>query len=267
MTATIHPVTIPAMLTLWLTFLTALLGAEPAPATPAADPQVTHWLDKLEARGAQIRTLSASVVYDKNNPLLGEQQKRIGSLVYRAADTAAKKSAAFAVDFDKLILDDQLRPQQLQFIFDGDWLVEKDHARKMFQKRQIVAPGQVYDPLQLDGPFPLPIGQKRAEVLARFTVTLIPPAEGDPANSVHLQLAPRPDAPRAEGAKQFKLIDLYLDQASVIPVKVSTLDEQTLLTIVSLAGIRENPAVDAKFDTTPPPPNTGWHVEITDWKK
>jgi len=43
----------------------------------------------------------------------------------------------------------------------------------MFQKRQVVAPGESFDPLSIDGPFPLPLGQKRETVLARFDVKLI----------------------------------------------------------------------------------------------
>jgi ribosomal protein L19 len=50
-------------------------------------------------------------------------------------------------------------------------------------------------------------------------------------------------------------------------MKVVTIDERGVETAVTLRHIVENPAVEDRFDTTPPGADSGWRVEITDWKK
>src|SRR5688500_15295681 len=112
----------------------------PEPPGAQADPQVVEWLDKLEAAGRDPRSFQANVVYEKLDELLRDKQTRTGDLIYMAADDKANLPPRFAVVFRQFIADKKVHPQQLEFIFDGQWLVEKDHKQKRFEKRQVIAP-------------------------------------------------------------------------------------------------------------------------------
>ncbi|MBI1369223.1 MAG: hypothetical protein GC162_11295 [Planctomycetes bacterium] len=235
------------------------------PAVPSQD--VIDLLDKLEARGADLHSLKATITYDKNNVLLGDRQVRMGDVVYLAADAAKDQPARFVADFRKMVINGALRDRRHQFIFDGQWLVEKQFDTKMFQKRQVVAPGEKFEPLNIDGPFPLPIGQKRDAVLARFNVEMIHDGEGDSA-PLHLRLTPRSDAPKLEHQKQFDRVELYFDRASLLPVKVVTVEGQANTTVeLSDVEVDKIDAAEAGklFDTTPPAPGSGWNVDIKPW--
>lgn len=238
-------------------------GPAPAQPMPAADadpdatPQVVQWLDKLEARGREIRNLQANLVYRKVNTLLLDEQIRTGALLYVAA--TPEEPARFAIDFTSLIVNDTVKPDQTTWIFDGQWLVEKQPAQKLFIKRQVVAPGKRLDPLAVDGPFPLPLGQKRDDVLRRFHVELAPT---DKAGLVHLKLTPR-----NQNESQFRGVDMWIDRESLLPVEVTTLDESENQTRVQISKPRVNELapedVGKRFDTTSPAPGSGWRVETT----
>lgn len=263
-----------------------LLAAPPPPyasATAPAQPdsQVVQTLEKLEARGKEVRTLTAKVSYRKLNTLTQDDQTRLGELAYVAANATPDQPARFAVRFNTLIVDNALRPQRRDFIFDGTWLVEKDHDRHTFEKRQVVPPGEHFNPLQIGGPFPLPLGQKTSDVLARYHVTQLPATAADAkalnltAPPIHLHLIPRPDAPAPpagtadHAAPRFTSIDMWFDAQSLLPVKIQTDDKQgqTTVGLRNLQVNEQTPASIAKqFDTAVPPPGTGWTVTVTPWQ-
>jgi hypothetical protein len=236
----------------------------------STDPKVIDILDRLEARGKDIRSFQAHVVYHKDNALLGDQQTRMGKLHYLAADPAASQSARFRLDFEQIIINDALRPNPLTWVFDGQWLAERQEEKKLFIRRQVVGPGEVYDPLSVDGPFPLPLGQSRLQVLARYHVRLV--EDADPSapelDMIHLHLVPRPDVPRAQGS--FDTADLWFDPDTLLPRKVAT-TESDATTTVTITKPRLNEHDQAAqpqlFSTQPPPPGSGWRVEVIPFQK
>ncbi|MEX2672001.1 MAG: hypothetical protein WD294_07825 [Phycisphaeraceae bacterium] len=238
-----------------------------APA-PEADPQVVDWLDQLEERGQAIRTLTGSVSYARVDELLGEEQVRIGKLWYVAADDEDDQPARFAVHFNQLVIDDALRQQDRHFIFDGEWLVEKQPDRKLFQKRQVVPPGESFDPLQVDGPFPMPIGQRRDDVLARFNVELIEP-EPDHEHLVHLKLTPRDDVPRGDGEADFDRVDMWFHRETLLPERVETRQGHHRTTVALYdkeVDEMSKQQIAERFDVTAPDSGSGWRVEITPYE-
>lgn len=266
-----------AMHILILPLLAALsTSCDTPPAADAVVPPdpVVEWLDKLETRGKDLRSLAADVVYIKANELTGDEV-RTGRVDYRAVDKPEHPSARFVVDFQRLIIDNAARNVRREFIFDGSWLVEKDHERKFFQKRQIVAPGESFDPLDIDGPFPVPIGQKREEIMARFDVTIIEDdntAElakslGLDAPPLHLRLAPKANDANVQGQKKFKGVDLWIDRDRLVPVQVRTKEKAATTTVTLRNVLLDKAAGDDAFDTTPPKTGEGWRVEISPWKK
>ncbi|MDH3582846.1 MAG: outer membrane lipoprotein carrier protein LolA [Phycisphaerae bacterium] len=248
--------------------LTSAIAAE---REAQADPQVIDWLDRLEARGKHIRSFEANITYKKENTLLASREIRMGDVAYLAAGPEAQPPARFAIRFRQLVVDDALRQDVRDFIFDGRWLVEKDHAKRLFLKREVVGPGQKFNPLQVDGPFPLPLGQKRRDVLARFQVKLVEGETDQDPPPLHLRLTPRPNVPRVEGHKRFKQIDLWFDRETLLPVRVVAQESANVQTTVKLAGARTNHLSKTetadRFTTRAPAEGQNWRVEVTPWKK
>ncbi|MDX1565423.1 MAG: hypothetical protein R3236_08465, partial [Phycisphaeraceae bacterium] len=190
-----------------------------------------------------------------------------------AADEDKNKPHRFAIDFKTLIVNQALRNVRRQYVFDGQWLADIDHERKFFLRRQVVAPGEPFNPLQLDGPFPVPIGQKRQAVLGRFKVKIVPPTESEKKKAqaekteppLHLHLIPKARKVKPENQADFKSVDLWFDRKTLMPVRVETTTKQ-IKTSVDISRIQLNrlkPAeAQKKFDTTPPAAGAGWRVEI-----
>lgn len=220
-------------------------------------------LDKLEARGQRLRSYQARVIYVREQGLLGDTQTRLGSIDYHAGPPAR-----FAVAFTHLVADGVRREQPRRYVFDGTWLAEQITDEKRFIRRQIVAPGESYDPLKLgEGPFPFPIGQQRDEVLHRFRAGVIAPGEDDPTGTTHLQLTPRTNPDTGKPTSDFTTVDIWYDDQTLLPVKVVTYEQEAdNTTTVTLDKARidqiSDEQVKTMFDTTPPKLGTGWQVEI-----
>lgn len=135
----------------------------------------------LQFADKDLKTLRAGVMFDKLNDAMGDRQVRTGTLWF-AADAAAAGVPArrrFAVHFSKLQFDGRVREEDQHLLFDGEWFIEKMTTQKQFKKRQVVPAGQTVDPLKIgEGPFPIPIGQKRSEILKRYSAELLPASEG-----------------------------------------------------------------------------------------
>lgn len=244
-------------------------AAGPVVTPDDASPQVMQWLDKLEARGAKLKSFTADVVFDKENTLLSDREIRMGDVAFAAADEATHTPARFRIDFNQMVVNQALRQHHVQYIFDGQWLVEKNFDRHMFEKRQVVAPGQSFDPLSIDGPFPLPLGQKRAAVLARFHVAMGQDKDDD-AKLVHLVLTPREGVANVHGQKRFDQIDLWFDREQLLPVKVIARQSpnKTTVTLRNLkADSLSGDQIQSMFDTTPPAAGSGWNVDIKPWRE
>ena len=87
----------------------------------------------------------------------------------------------------------------------------------------MLKPGEKMNLLKLgEGPFPLPIGQKKEDVKKLFDVTLVPPAKTDAADladTIHLRLTPK------EGtrfARKFGAIDIWVSRKSNFPIRIDT---------------------------------------------
>ncbi|MFA7236750.1 MAG: outer membrane lipoprotein carrier protein LolA [Phycisphaeraceae bacterium] len=252
-------------------------GASGGGTSGGADPAITL-LDRLEARGAKLKTYQAHVTYTREQPLLGDQQIRTGNLAYQSSQTDPTPTPArFAVRFTKLVVNEALRDHPRNYIFDGTWLAEVDPENKQFIRRQVVAPpkpGQSdsaapgsYDPLQLgQGPFPLPLGQKREQVLAIFHAVLVDSAADDPADTLHLKLTPRTDGKTGKPLSNFTTVNIWYDTTTLLPVKIITEDDSQNMTTVKLADAKVDQLTAEQaaelFDTAPPATGGGWKVEI-----
>ena len=176
--------------------------AQPNPAGPVRPDQpaggirtAADLLDQLESADEDLKSLDADILYERVFGLEGDVQERRGKLYY--VDTKARtpdgkpgagsRKFAIHVQWLKLGRQEPMRQDHLM-IFDGEWLVEKQAGEKQIVKRQITRAGQGFDPLKVgEGPFPLPIGQKRQDILSRFDAVLLKPTEGLVANTPAMQ--------------------------------------------------------------------------------
>jgi hypothetical protein len=241
---------------------------------PAADDDpVIRLLDALGHGADDLRAFTASIHYVVEDALLGEKVIRKGELVYRVDSESGDKS--FAILFDSKIANGRKRDQLKHYVFSGVWFVEVDHEEKLFIKRQVVVAGEEYDPLKLgEGPFPLPIGQERKEVLARFEVSLIPLPDTGPLAKLKgeapvdgLRLIPRSGSRAAEDIAR---IDLFYDRATHLPVGIDLIEINGDRKTARLEDLRRNPPLDeaalAKLSIAEPDP-TEWRIDIRELER
>jgi outer membrane lipoprotein-sorting protein len=132
-----------------------------------------------------------------------------------------------------------LIPDRVEYLLEDGWLTIRTDATKTESRVQLVPQGQKVNLFQLGkSPFPMPIGQDRAEVEKQFDATRLPPAKDDPSGSIHLQLKPRTDSPMAE---RFSSIDLWTDLKTQMPVRIKTIDNKKVMErTTDLTGMRVN---------------------------
>ncbi|MFM7260765.1 MAG: LolA family protein [bacterium] len=191
-----------------------------APKPDAAKDRAEAFLVELEKTSSTIASMSGMLTLEKYDGLSEESDQRTGRLVLDRKDGKRR----IAIRFEEYI-DGSGRIDRsiLHYIVAEGWLCEIDHTNKSFTKRQIARPGEDFDPLAIgNGPVPLPIGQKKADVLARFDVTEteIPsdiPLLGSLQDVAALRLIPKVGS---EAAKDLDNIDLFYDRTTLAPVGV-----------------------------------------------
>jgi hypothetical protein len=247
--------------------------AKPQPQAPQTQPQTQPdvpqsqpddgsaeaWLDRIEQAATDVKSLTADLRYDRNQLLLGDEQRRFGTLVYEAGPPPK-----FEVHFDRKMVDGHWTQPDLYYIYDGHWLLKRDHENKAAVRYQLVPDdaeagrtGGTGGAMELgEGPFPIPLNLKKDRVLAKFQAKVIPATEDDPGNSVHLQLTPRED-----NDTDLTTVDLWFHRDSLLPVSVSTLDDSETQTIVRLTETKTNPQLpELSFDTSLPT-EPGWQTD------
>ncbi|MEM6393061.1 MAG: outer membrane lipoprotein carrier protein LolA [Planctomycetota bacterium] len=242
----------------------------PVAAEPAVDPQAVAVLEQLEAQGALIQNLTARLTYDKVQGVFGQEQRRFGDFWYEPPpaqpahhpqDAPDRVNPRFAVRFDGLRIGGDGKPLQSLnewYIFDGQWLLERDHRKKTATRRELVAAGEAIDTLNPDGlPLPLPI--KADELLKRYDVTL----DQHDNDATVLTLVPRLRDPES-GAQSVVLRFVPEDDGQTLTpdqVKISMANGDE--TTVSLNEVKYNTRFrDRVFDTgINPRAVRGWDVQ------
>jgi hypothetical protein len=250
--------------------LCCLVFALAPPAPPAAALQVDAALTAIEVAGAKLQAFTADVAYRKDDALLGGGELRTGDMVYERRDDGG---ARLAIRFEyRIDLGDMARRRETKrVVFDKGWLVESDESQRQFIKRQIVKPGDTADPMRLGGPFPLPIGQKRADVLRRFSVI---ECEGEPdsfavmkgSSVIGLHLVPLPDSAES---KKWAYIDLWYDRETWLPVGVRAVEDNGDTRRIRLTALTPHETLSeaAASQLSIDPPEEGWSVDVQPWSE
>ncbi|MGD0460982.1 MAG: hypothetical protein ABSB74_00695 [Tepidisphaeraceae bacterium] len=237
----------------------ATLATSAIPATqPAAlstQSTADEVLDALDARGRSLQDFSASVNLTDSDNSTGDSTINIGQVVLQRK---AEDDARIRVAFTQKQLGNKIFKVDHEYTLDNGLLIERDYQAKHETRQQILKPGQKLDLFKLgEGPFPLPLGQKRQDVLQLFGVRKIDPAKDDPPASVHLQLTPKP---RTQFARQFKTIDIWVETASKMPRRIQTVDINEVTTrTTDLTDVKINSGATEQDFAEPPLPE-GWDV-------
>lgn len=180
-------------------------------ATPAVAPMrhpddvVDRILSRLEDR--KIEDLKAKIVWELEYVSSEEGEapdRKLGKLWYRSAQPDPK----FKVTFEHRIVDGKKQKLDEDHMFDGYWYVELQRQQKVLTRREVRAAGDKRDPYKLgEGVFPLPFGQKKADILSEFEVSRIPEASDDPKGTDHLRMFPRDGT---NTARIYKVVDFWI---------------------------------------------------------
>ncbi|MCC6321360.1 MAG: hypothetical protein IT438_07990 [Phycisphaerales bacterium] len=260
-------------------------------------------LAALETAGAQLRTLSADLTHINRKSELeaGQTVIKRGRLLFQNEGQPAPKPAAdksepdkpeppavrpapapvrgklFQIEFSSVEFGDERHTEDQVFVFDGQWLVEKQPNNKQMFKYRVVPPGAPpnADPLAIgEGPFPMPIGQKKDRILERFFATLLPPEDNFPApltdaegktkpsmawvkDTYQLRLLPKPGA---REARDYQEIRLWYTRGQFLPRVARTVKLDDSSDEILLTDIQTNQALPkGAFDTSEPP---GWNIQV-----
>ena len=232
-------------------------------------------LSALEKAGDNIRTLRANVIYDRVDAVSENRERRTGQIVL-TQDSQQLKSRTLAIMFDQFIdASGHASPQTQRFVFHGGWLFEFDDARHQLIARELVAPGEQLDPLRIgEGPVPIPIGQKKYEVLRRFEVQLAPlPEQPLLKRLVNIQgLVMRP---KLNAGVDPDLAEIYVwsDLDTLMPVAVAATTKGGDQKILLLTKLELNKELDvsakALLATDPPMTTdngTAWRRDVRPYK-
>lgn len=244
--------------------------ASRAAGTPSDADLVNALLDKLEKNAADLQAFTAKIAYEKEDAVLGRNELRTGELIYRLDPKTGEKS--FAALFDSTIINGTKRNSPMHYIFNGRWLAEIDQQKKQFIKREIVPPGKQLDPLKLgEGPFPLPIGQPKSEVLARFDVTMMElPKEGllkDLKDVDGLLLVPKAGT---KEARDFARVGLFYDRKTLLPVGINAIEKNNDRKTIRLSDVQRNPSLtedDLQKLNIQEPDARQWHIDVRPWQE
>ena len=141
----------------------------PAPRYADAD----ALLSAVERTAETLRDFRANVTLETTDDVTGDTERRLGQLVF-VQDEGKPTTRRFAVVFEKFIDGSgRMDERAMRYLYADGWLTEADFTQRTLVRRQLARPGEQYDPLKPgEGPVPLPIGQRKADVLARFEATL-----------------------------------------------------------------------------------------------
>lgn len=187
------------------------------PTTPGVDPKLDAILTRLEDR--DVNTLHARVTWQQRYITDEESDatSKFGEIWFKRG----KPVAQFLIRFDSKISGARKDKLDEKYLFDGVWYVELQSRTRTVTRRQVRKPDDPADPYTIgEGVFPLPFGQKKADILKEFRVELMEPDQKDPPNTDHIRLTPRETA---QTGKRYKRLDFWVARAGPtagLPVRV-----------------------------------------------
>ena len=247
----------------------------PAPA-PAPSPAPTtapapHFVDAdalltaVERTSDLLRDFRANITLETTDDVTGDTERRLGQLVF-VQEEGKPATRRFAVVFEKFIDGSgRMDERPVRYIYADGWLTEADFKQRTLVRRQLARAGEQYDPLKPgEGPVPLPIGQRRADVLARFDASLATAPNStillkSARPMIGVRLKPKP------GMADRDLVEasVWYDAQSLVPIGVEA-QRKSGRTVVSLRDATMNGGIDDAQQallSLAEKVTTGWRVD------
>ena len=235
----------------------------PAPAARFADADAL--LTAVERTSDSLRDFRANITLETTDDVTGDTERRLGQLVF-VQEEGKPATRRFAVVFEKFIDGSgRMDERPVRYIYADGWLTEADFKQRTLVRRQLARAGEQYDPLKPgEGPVPLPIGQRRADVLARFDASLATAPDStlllkSARPMVGVRLKPKP------GMADRDLVEasVWYDAQSLVPVGVEA-QRKSGRTVVSLRDATMNGGIDDAQQallSLAEKVTTGWRVD------
>jgi len=203
------------------------------------DSSVDDVLDALDALGDGLNDFTADVKMTTADGATGLESTRSGAVWFQ---NQSEGESRLRVTFETKEEDGLEKTEKIEYMLDDGWLVDRDYKKKIEVKRQVLRPGEKINLLKLgEGPFPLPIGQDKADAHKLFDITKIAASKDDPESTVHLELKPRKGS---QFERKFHAIDVWVDLKTHMPRRIGTSNvPQTELRTTDLSNVRVNPGL------------------------
>ena len=197
----------------------------PPPAAAATEPtqtaqeRVDAGLDEIERTGAQFESLAGDIAVETVDTFADSQEFRSGRVVVEGRGSARR----IALVVDRITIDGRTTKAIDHYLFAEGWYSRLDHRNRSFTRRRLSVEGAEPDALESVGDqFPLPIGVRKKDILARFEVSEaeIPadvPLLATLPNATGLRLVPKAETAAAE---KTAAIEVFYDRATIVPVGV-----------------------------------------------
>lgn len=183
--------------------------------TSSGSAAIDALLDRLETKGRVIQGLFTRIEYHdiRVEPVEDVILKR-GELLFRRLEPNSK----FLITFHETVAGGIKTASREDYLFDGVWFTERSERARTVIRRQMVREGTQIDPFKLGaGPFPLPFGQTRADMVRNFIISLDPPRAGDPPATDHLHCIPRATS---DVARTYTRVEMFIDRRLELPVRL-----------------------------------------------
>ena len=240
-------------------------ASAPAPAQAPQFADADALLTAVERTADSLRDFRANITLETTDDVTGDTERRLGQLVF-VQEEGKPATRRFAVVFEKFIDGSgRMDERPVRYIYADGWLTEADFKQRTLVRRQLARAGEQYDPLKPgEGPVPLPIGQRRTDVLARFDASLATAPDSalllkSARPMVGVRLKPKP------GMADRDLVEasVWYDAQSLVPVGVEA-QRKSGRTVVSLRDATMNGGIsDAQqaLLSLAEKVTTGWRVD------
>ena len=250
---------------------THALAPAPAPSPAPTTAPAPHFVDAdalltaVERTADSLRDFRANITLETTDDVTGDTERRLGQLVF-VQEEGKPATRRFAVVFEKFIDGSgRMDERPVRYIYADGWLTEADFKQRTLVRRQLARAGEQYDPLKPgEGPVPLPIGQRRADVLARFDASLATAPNStillkSARPMIGVRLKPKP------GMADRDLVEasVWYDAQSLVPIGVEA-QRKSGRTVVSLRDATMNGGIDDAQQallSLAEKVTTGWRVD------
>ncbi len=235
-----------------------------------AESSVDELLDALDAAGRDLKSFQATVLLTDISQITGDATSRPGEVLLARDGDDVK----FRAKFRGVIVETPdgrpgLREERVEYVLRDGELIDRKYSTRVETRRKLPPEEGKRDLLKLgEGPFPLPIGQKRDDVYAQFEVAETKPAADDMPEMAaaegtrRLRLTPKAGTPLAD---DFQWLEIDVGLSDGMPTKVITLNRAgTETRVTELRNpVRDGPIPADAFELEPID-RSQWNVIVED---